>query len=240
MAIIANVTSEGKLDYNYTDKRAEKQAASLGSNLGYDQFLQLLCAEMQYQDPLEPTTNTDYVAQMATFSQLEATLSLESTEQNSLASALVGKQVILKTQDANGADKFVEGRVDYVMYENGKVKLSVNNGLYDLETLDTVADEEYYEAATMFNAMKSMLAQFPSINDLSLAYKDALKEVRDFYDGMTSYQKGFVAQETVAKLSALEERMQALVDADAAAKKEAEAAEKVDSAEATDGAEATE
>ncbi|WP_082223751.1 flagellar hook capping FlgD N-terminal domain-containing protein [Lachnobacterium bovis] len=26
---------------------------------------------MQYQDPLEPTSNTEYVAQLATFSQLE-------------------------------------------------------------------------------------------------------------------------------------------------------------------------
>ena len=42
------------------------------NELGYDQFLQILCAEMQYQDPLEPTSNTEYIAQLATFSQLES------------------------------------------------------------------------------------------------------------------------------------------------------------------------
>lgn len=139
MAITAAV-KDGKLEYDYTDSSKKKTEAK-GSNLGYDEFLQLLCAEMQYQDPLEPTSNTDYVAQLATFSQLEATLSMENTEQSSMANSLVGKQVILKTTNsATGATSYVDGRVDYVMYQNSKVYLSVNNSLYPLEDLDTVAD----------------------------------------------------------------------------------------------------
>ena len=87
MAIIAPVEN-GKLNYDYTDNSKKGKINPTGSTLGYDQFLQLLCAEMQYQDPLEPTSNTDYVAQMATFSQLEATLSMSETESNSMASRL--------------------------------------------------------------------------------------------------------------------------------------------------------
>ena len=37
----------------------EEKTTSAGNDLGYDEFLQLLCAEMQYQDPLEPTSNTE-------------------------------------------------------------------------------------------------------------------------------------------------------------------------------------
>ena len=91
--ITANVVN-GKLEYDYTD--SSKNQKTQGSDLGYDQFLQLLCAEMQYQDPLEPTNNTDYVAQLATFSQLEATLGMQKTTENTMANDLVGKQVILK------------------------------------------------------------------------------------------------------------------------------------------------
>ena len=50
--------------------KSKKSDESNNGTMGYDQFLTLLCAEMQYQDPLEPTSNTEYVAQLATFSQL--------------------------------------------------------------------------------------------------------------------------------------------------------------------------
>ena len=57
MAITANVTN-GKLDKTNTtptQNRKTSSAKASGSNLGYDDFLKLLSAEMQYQDPLEPT-----------------------------------------------------------------------------------------------------------------------------------------------------------------------------------------
>lgn len=102
MAITANVTN-GKLDKTNTtptQNRKTSSAKASGSNLGYDDFLKLLSAEMQYQDPLEPTSNTDYVAQMATFSQLEATLSMKESMSSSYdqttksaALSLVGKRV---------------------------------------------------------------------------------------------------------------------------------------------------
>ncbi len=79
MAVTANVVN-GQLDHKYTTpKSSRKEITAKGANLDYDDFLQLLCAEMQYQDPLEPTSNTDYVAQLATFSQLEATLSMKDS-----------------------------------------------------------------------------------------------------------------------------------------------------------------
>ena len=113
--IIASV-EDGKLNYDYTDNSKKNGITPTGSTLGYDQFLQLLCAEMQYQDPLEPTSNTDYVAQMATFSQLEATLSLTETQESANASNLVGKQVILKvTRETTGQTSYVDGRVDCVV-----------------------------------------------------------------------------------------------------------------------------
>ena len=188
MAEHVATVKDGKLDYSYTDN-SKKQSQANGSNLGYDQFLTLLCAEMQYQDPLEPTSNTEYVAQLATFSQLEATLSMQQSQENSMANDLIGKHVVLKTEDENtGATNYVDGKVDYVLYEDGKTLLSVNNGLYSIDTLDTVADEDYYEAVTISKTFSNMVAQLPDIDNITMDYDKAVSQIREMYDGMTSYQ----------------------------------------------------
>lgn len=211
MAIIAPVEN-GKLNYEYTDNSKKNGINPTGSTLGYDQFLQLLCAEMQYQDPLEPTSNTDYVAQMATFSQLEATLSLTESQEQANASELVGKQVILKvTSETTGNTSYVDGRVDYVMYQNGEVFLSVNDKLYPASSLDTVADPEYYEGVTLASTLKDMVDALPLKDNLTVEWKKAITQVREIYDGMTSYQQQFVPTETLATLREYEERMKELV-----------------------------
>ena len=211
MAIIAGVEN-GKLNYDYTDNSKNNGINPTGSTLGYDQFLQLLCAEMQYQDPLEPTSNTDYVAQMATFSQLEATLSMTETQENQRASDLVGKQVILKvTSETTGNTTYVDGRVDYVMYENGETMLSVNDQLYPLSSLDTVADAEYYEGVTIATTLKDMVNALPLMENLTVEYQKALTQLRDIYNGMTSYQQNFVSDDTLKTLKEYETKMEELV-----------------------------
>lgn len=209
--IIASV-EDGKLNYDYTDNSKKNGITPTGSTLGYDQFLQLLCAEMQYQDPLEPTSNTDYVAQMATFSQLEATLSLTETQENANASNLVGKQVILKVEsETTGQTTYVDGRVDYVMYENGEVFLSVNDKLYPASSLDTVADSEYYEGVTLATTLKDMVNGLPLMENLTVEWQKAITQLREVYDGMTDYQKQFVPEETLATLREYEKQMEILV-----------------------------
>lgn len=212
MAISASVVDGILSNYKSTaDKKKEN-----GNDLGYDQFLQLLCAEMQYQDPLEPTSNTDYIAQLATFSQLEATMSMENTEKNSLASSLVGKQVVLKVETDNGNTNYVNGKVDYVMYENDEIMLSVNDRLYPLSSLDTIADNDYYEAVTLSKTFKDMIKTLPSVDNLTSAYENALKEVRDLYDGMTDYQKQYIDEDSLKTLQKYEEKMEELLAAEAA------------------------
>ena len=44
---------------------SNKTDSSSGSSLDKDAFLKLLVTQMQYQDPLEPTSNMEYMAQLA-------------------------------------------------------------------------------------------------------------------------------------------------------------------------------
>ena len=115
------------------------------SSLDKDAFLQLLCTEMQYQDPLEPSSNTDYVAQLATFSQVEEMQNMEASMQQTQAADLIGEVVIMKTKNSSGETGYVAGTVDYWQNISDKIYLGVNGSLYDIEDVDTVMSDEYYK-----------------------------------------------------------------------------------------------
>ena len=81
--IFQNIVN-GKFDTDNTNSNisSTKKEEKGKNTLDINDFLALMVAQMQYQDPLEPTDNTQYIAQMATFSQVEATKSmLNKTEQ---------------------------------------------------------------------------------------------------------------------------------------------------------------
>lgn len=197
-------------------KSSEKDKKT--NKLGYDQFLQILCAEMQYQDPLEPTSNTEYIAQLATFSQLESQLSVQSTIEASSANDLVGKYVIMKvTSSTTGETSYIAGTCDYVLHKNGETFLSVNDGLYNLKDLDTVADADYMEAVTLAETIKSAISLLPSKNSISLANKDNIESIRKMYDGLSDYQKKFVSKDSWKKFEELEARLKELIKANGSA-----------------------
>lgn len=124
-------------------KNKELKDGKDATTLDINDFLQLLVAQMQYQDPLEPTDNTQYIAQMATFTQVEATTQMHNKVEQQMASSLVGKTVIMET-DLNNSG-LVAGKVDYWETIDGTVYLGIDGKLYDIADLDTVMDESYYD-----------------------------------------------------------------------------------------------
>ncbi|CRZ34561.1 flagellar basal-body rod modification protein FlgD [Herbinix hemicellulosilytica] len=125
------------------DQTSSTKETTAKNTLGKDAFLQLLVAQMKYQDPLNPATNTEYIAQLATFSQLEQMQNLNAMASNSQALSLVGKYVIVKTKSDLGNINYISGRVDYVNMSNNKARISVNGKLYSIEDIDSVIDDTY-------------------------------------------------------------------------------------------------
>lgn len=113
------------------------------SELGKDAFLNLLVAQLRYQDPLNPSTDTEFVSQLATFSQLEQLQNIGKMTTNTQAFSLVGKVVVVKTQSASGAVTFVTGSVDFVTMSGGKTQLSIDGEMYNVEDLYQVIDDYY-------------------------------------------------------------------------------------------------
>ncbi len=121
---------------------------SKGDSLGKDAFLQLLVAQMQNQDPLQPTDNSQMVSELAQFTTIEELQNLSTTFDNSSAFNLVGKNVIIevgKSTDATTTTT-VGGYVQFVQIVDGKAMLSVGDQLYDYADLDMVIDNDYLDS----------------------------------------------------------------------------------------------
>ena len=112
------------------------------STLDMEDFLNLMVAEMQNQDPLEPTDNSTYMAQLATYSQVEATDEMNSTLKEEFAAQLVGKQVVVATDLTSSGT--ADGTVDYYETISGTTYLSINDKLYDIDDLKAVMEDGYY------------------------------------------------------------------------------------------------
>lgn len=113
------------------------------SELGKDAFLQLLVAQMKYQDPLNPTSDTEYIAQLAQFSQLEQMQNLAATNENSQMLSMVGKEVCVSSENEDGTLNYKTGVVEGVTISGGKAYLTVDGSLYDSEHLVEVYETGY-------------------------------------------------------------------------------------------------
>ena len=202
---------DGILQQTAAASSDKSQKTSGGSSLGKDDFLQLLVAQMKYQDPLEPTSNTEYISQYATFSELEQMQNMSSTMELSRASDLVGKTVVVETTDSTGKTSSDMGVVDYISYENNKALVWINGQSWSLDDVKEVADPAYIEAYSMAVTLNNALNKLPNINALTVQDKDAVDSIANMYDGMDEYQQSFVAQESLEKIKNYVQKMQELI-----------------------------
>lgn len=145
MAVSAAVNNDGSVNSTANTSANSTSKENKNSSLDKDAFLQLLVAQMKYQDPMQPTDNTEYVAQLATFSQVEELQNVSASMTNSQANALMGKTVVIKTESATGEESYIGGKVERVVQQDGKTYLGVNGDLYDVNDLDSVVDEDFYK-----------------------------------------------------------------------------------------------
>ncbi len=198
MSIIAPVVDGMIASSTTTSNESSTGTTALGKN----DFLQLLVAQMQYQDPLEPTSNTEYISQYATFSELEEMQNVSSSMDLSRASSLVGYNVVIATTNSStGVTSYVNGNVDYVKYENGEALLSVGGSLYGLDEVYSVSDTAYLEAYDLASTFVKEIADLPDLEDLTLDDEETVTLLNSVYSAMTSYQQSFLSSDTVSLLS---------------------------------------
>lgn len=146
-----------------------------------DSFYQLLVAEMQNQDPLEPTSNTEFISQMATFTSMQATQDNLKMQERNYAKNLIGQYVGV----SDGGSELVQGIVDYVTFGDD-VMLRVNGKNYSLGSLKMVYGTEGADGA----AAQSQIGEYGAFA-ASLIGKNAVVRAVDV-SGAPIYDEGEV------------------------------------------------
>lgn len=106
-------------------------------------FMQLMVAQLKYQDPMHPTDSTQFLTQQAMFTQLQAvqqiqdqTAMLMSAQMAFGASALIGKQVSWTTADGSTSS----GAVSAATFTASGPTLTVGSQQVPLTSVVSVAN----------------------------------------------------------------------------------------------------
>ena len=99
-----------------------------GSSLDYDSFLKLFMAEMKNQDPTAPTSSTEYIAQFATFSQVEQSMQTNTKLDGLLSSLALSQADGIIGRTLTSEDGSVSGKVTAVRIVNGGALADLDSG----------------------------------------------------------------------------------------------------------------
>lgn len=98
------------------------------STLDYNAFLKLLMAQMKNQDPTNPTDSTQWVSQLATFSNVEQALQMNSKLGQILASSSMAEAESLIGRTLTSADGALSGKVMSVVVSSSGSVANLDNG----------------------------------------------------------------------------------------------------------------
>ncbi len=193
-SLIAPIDEDGKLQTHTTSGDSLSKTAKNKNSIDSDMFLTLLVAEMQNQDPLEPTSNTEWVSQYATFTQVQKMTEMGEAVDVLRANGLIGKEVIMKTTSVStGEVSFTQGIVDYVEIENGKPLLVIDGQKYSISDLDTIVSDDYSQAYSKYDTLKAMIDGLPDVAYADRSYQNVIQGAFDFYNTMNDYEKNFMS-----------------------------------------------
>jgi len=131
------------------------------NELGQDVFLELMITQMQNQNPLEPQSNSEFVAQLAQFSSVEGLDKLNDTTEDMSAmyqssqalqaSSMVGRQVTVATETAIlSAGGFVQGAIE-LPASSSNVTMNVYNSAGELVASDSLGQRPAGDIAFAWN-----------------------------------------------------------------------------------------
>lgn len=107
-------------------------AQTTSQQLGEDAFLKLLTVQLKNQDPLKPMDDTQTIAQLAQFTQVQSTNELKTSFQHfqtnfaiTQSATFLGKKVSAQAVDSQGNTQTVIGTVKSIAVQDGMALLTM-------------------------------------------------------------------------------------------------------------------
>lgn len=102
-----------------------------------DQFLHLLVTQLQYQNPLEPTSQEDFLMQLSQFSMLEGVdrLNLSFEQMLKVQELSQGAQLVGRTAEYVTEDGTAQGVIESARLVNGKLMLGIDGQSVPLDDI---------------------------------------------------------------------------------------------------------
>lgn len=144
---MATVDSTQSIAENYT-KYAQYFETETNDLANAETFYKLLLAEMTNQDPMEPTSNTEFISQLASFSSLQNQTNALTYQQSAYATSLAGKTVTIASSTGTGlaVDTGVVTSVD--LSDGDNIEVTVNGKRYALKYVMAVNSDETASASS--------------------------------------------------------------------------------------------
>ena len=105
------------------------------SALNQNDFLKLLVAQIQYQDPMNPQSDTQMASQMAQFTSLQQATQSTSSLAMIQANSLVGSNVTVQIDSKHSTSGVVTG----VTLNNGTPQVTVSGQNYGLNQITSIS-----------------------------------------------------------------------------------------------------
>ncbi|MGB8001463.1 MAG: flagellar hook assembly protein FlgD [Anaerobacillus sp.] len=126
----------------------QQQKTQAPGQLGKDDFLKILVAQLSNQDPMKPMQDTEFIGQMAQFSSLEQMTNMNGTMSKVLDSQLQSSMtdyadLIGKSVKWTENNETSSGKVQAVLYKEGTVLAELANGKQvDISLLERIETGE--------------------------------------------------------------------------------------------------
>jgi flagellar basal-body rod modification protein FlgD len=157
----------------YAEQKKAEKATKVENDLDKDAFIKLLVTQLQYQDPLEPQENGEFIAQMAQFSSLEQMTNM------------VGKLDDINTLVGNIDTSVLVGQLSNMIGQGVDWTNTVQTADEDGNPVTETND---YKGVITGITVKDGATKINAVAEDGQSYQVEISEVNSVYDLTSSYK----------------------------------------------------